>query len=194
MIFEKLQKARVLLQNKKLKKSGKNDYAGFTYFELADFLPAINEIFEGLKLYSKFSLSKTMATLKIIDTEDKSFDIFYMPTAELQLKGCNSIQALGGTNTYLRRYLYLNALEIVDNDLFDKTSGKNQQSQQPKPQIAPEMKQFCDEIKKRLTADEIKEFVKLHGIVSSDVNTLALFFAKFKDIDEAVMKFKEGKK
>jgi predicted aldo/keto reductase-like oxidoreductase len=32
-VFEKLQQARVQLQNEKLKKSGKNAYAGFSYFE-----------------------------------------------------------------------------------------------------------------------------------------------------------------
>ena len=35
---------RVKLQNAKLKKSGKNKFAGFDYFELADFLPKLNEL------------------------------------------------------------------------------------------------------------------------------------------------------
>ena len=35
---------RVKLQNAKLKKSGKNKSAGFDYFELADFLPKLNEL------------------------------------------------------------------------------------------------------------------------------------------------------
>ena len=35
---------RVKLQNSKLKKSGKNKFAGFDYFELADFLPTLNEL------------------------------------------------------------------------------------------------------------------------------------------------------
>ena len=35
-IYEKLQSARVKLQSKKLKKSGKNKHTGFSYFELAE--------------------------------------------------------------------------------------------------------------------------------------------------------------
>jgi hypothetical protein len=37
---------RVSLQNLKLKKSGKNKFAGFEYYELADFLPALNELMQ----------------------------------------------------------------------------------------------------------------------------------------------------
>lgn len=124
-IYEKLQSARVDLQNKKLKKSGKNKFAGFEYFELSDFLPTINELFKTYKLFSQFTISDNQAYLHIIDAEKiEDAIIFTMPIAELELKGCNKLQALGGVNTYLRRYLYLNALEIVEADLFDAEAGK----------------------------------------------------------------------
>lgn len=129
MIYEKLQKVRVELQQMKLKKSGKNNYAGFTYFELADFLPTVNEMFLKYKIFSNFSMNEEFASLKIIDFEDNTEAIFTTPTAELELKGCNKIQALGGTHTYLKRYLYINALEIIEYDLFDATSGKEEISE-----------------------------------------------------------------
>ena len=44
-IYEKLQKARVDLQSKGIKKSGKNTFAKYDYYELADFMPAVNSIF-----------------------------------------------------------------------------------------------------------------------------------------------------
>ena len=56
MIQEKLQQARIELQKQKLKKSGKNNYSGFTYYELADFLPQVNTIFNDLKVFSNFSI------------------------------------------------------------------------------------------------------------------------------------------
>lgn len=127
-IYEKLQTARVELQNKKLKKSGKNKFAGFEYFELSDFLPTINEIFKQYKLFSQFIITDNQASLHIIDAEKiEDAVVFTMPTAELELKGCNKLQALGGVNTYLRRYLYLNALEIVEADLFDAEAGKDKE-------------------------------------------------------------------
>jgi hypothetical protein len=133
MIFEKLQKCRVGLQNKKLKKTGKNTYAGFEYFELADFLPTVNEMFLENKLFSSFSMDTDKAYLTITDYEDKTQAQFFTPIAELELKGCNKIQALGGTHTYLKRYLYINALEIIEADLFDRTTGKQEPTTTPKP-------------------------------------------------------------
>jgi len=71
---------------------------------------------------------KSYATLKIIDSDTEKELIFTMPSEEAPLKGSTPIQQLGSVNTYLKRYLYLNALEIVENDLLDSQSG-NVQSQ-----------------------------------------------------------------
>ena len=135
-VFEKLQEARVKLQNAKLKKSGKNAYAGFSYFELADFIPTVNNIFNDLKLFSNFSIIAGVATLTIINSEKPDeLTTFSMPTTELTLKGCTPIQALGGVNTYCRRYLYLNALEIVENDLLDGKAGTFEKEEPKKTKV-----------------------------------------------------------
>ena len=112
----------------KLKKSGENKYSGFKYYELADFLPQINKIFYDLKLFSNFSMGYNEATLTVTDWEDNTYEEFTTPAEELELKGCNKIQALGGVHTYLKRYLYLNALEIVENDMFDANTGKKEEN------------------------------------------------------------------
>lgn len=138
-VYQKLQNARVMLQNKKLKKSGKNKLAGFEYFELADFLPSVNAIFDEMKMCSCFSIENDTATLTIVNAEvpeDKI--VFICPIAELDLEGCNAIQALGGVNTYCKRYLYLNALEIVEADMFDPTAGQAEpKEQKPQAQAKP---------------------------------------------------------
>ena len=126
MITKKLQECRVELQNKKLKKSGKNKFAGFDYFELKDFLPTVNEMFNQKGMFSNFSIFGATAKLLVVDTEDESAIEFTSPIAELDLKGCNKIQALGGVHTYMKRYLYLNALEIVESDLFDSVTGSGE--------------------------------------------------------------------
>lgn len=124
-VYSKLQTARVRLQESDLKKSGENKFAGFKYFELGDFLPSINKIFDELKLSSFINFTKEEAKLTIINSEkiDETIE-FTCPVADLTLKGANAIQNLGGTQTYLRRYLYMNALEIVENDEFDAIIGK----------------------------------------------------------------------
>lgn len=128
-IYIKLQNARVKLQKSELTKSGENKFAGFKYFELSDFLPRINEIMQEEKLCSFINFYESRATLTIINAENPDEKIeFNSDAPELQLKGTNAIQNQGGKITYLRRYLYMNAFEITENDMFDAISGKDEES------------------------------------------------------------------
>lgn len=124
-IYAKLQACRVELQQMNIKKSGKNDFAKYDYYELGDFLPKINELMLGKNLTSNISFTNELATLTIIDT-DKPEDtiVFTSPMSDASLKGCHNVQNLGATQSYLRRYLYMNAFEIVEHDALDATTGK----------------------------------------------------------------------
>jgi hypothetical protein len=123
-VYAKLQKARIKLQSAAIKKSGHNKFAGYQYFELGDFLPTINEIFNELGLCSVISFDKELATLRIIDTDNGGAITFTSPMADANLKGCHPIQNLGAVETYSRRYLYVTALEIVEHDALDATTGQ----------------------------------------------------------------------
>lgn len=128
-IYEKIQQCRVELQKLKLKKGGKNKFANFEYYELADFIPVVNELFLKHKLHSKFDITcidgKEMAILTIINVEKpEEVETFSSPIADAEVKGCTPIQCLGGVHTYMKRYLYQNALEIVEPDLLDTVVGK----------------------------------------------------------------------
>lgn len=125
-VFQKLQTCRVELQKMNLKKTGKNAFAGFTYYELGDFLPQVNELFLKYGLASDFSIDSVSneAMLLIINSDKPEESIlFKSPIADANIKGCTPVQSLGGVHTYLKRYLYINALEIVENDMFDGKVG-----------------------------------------------------------------------
>jgi len=124
-VYYKLQTARIKLQSMTLKKSGHNKFAGYQYFELGDFLPTINEIFHELGLCSAVSFDNELATLKIVDVDTGGMIRFTSPMAEANLKGCHPIQNLGAVETYQRRYLYVTALEIVEHDALDATTGQD---------------------------------------------------------------------
>ena len=124
-VYSKLQKARVILQELPLKKSGFNSFANFKYFELSDFLPSINTIFDNLGLCSVFNISDGVATLRIFDAEFGGVIIFRSPIADAASGKAPPIQALGSMHTYLRRYLMLNALEITEHDAVDATIKKD---------------------------------------------------------------------
>lgn len=131
-IYAKLAQARVKLQKENLKKTGNN--RSFKYFELKDFLPRVNEIFDELKMCAVVRYSSELATLTIYDCEKEESIEFTSPMVQKALPSGTEIQNLGAIQTYQRRYLYLTALEIVEDDLVDsippeKTEQKKQESQ-----------------------------------------------------------------
>ena len=62
---------RVKLQNAKLKKSGKNKYADFDYFELADFLPKLNELMLEEGVNDRYRIEEGYAILELIKRDEK---------------------------------------------------------------------------------------------------------------------------
>ena len=125
-IYKKLQQARLKLQSTSLKKSGRNKFAGFEYFELGDFLPTIQTIFDEVGLCGTVSFGTDIATLNIVDTDDITQSIvFTSPMSTAELKGCHAIQNLGAVQTYLRRYLWVAAMEIVEHDALDAVTGSD---------------------------------------------------------------------
>lgn len=141
---KKLMQARIKLQSIELKKSGQNKFAGFSYFELGDFLPAVQSIFAEVGLCGVVSYSNEYATLKIFDVDNPSDPIVILsPMAELVLKGTHPIQNMGAIQTYQRRYLWMTALEIVEHDQLDATVGepvKAEPKPEPKPVVKPPKK------------------------------------------------------
>ena len=130
-IYEKLQTVRVALQAKNLKKSGKNTYSNYNYYELADFLPEIMQLMAEHKITSVVAFTKEQATLTLIDTEKPDAHIvFTSPMAGASLKAAHEIQNLGAVETYQRRYLYMTAFEIVEADVLDISQGKAQPTNQ----------------------------------------------------------------
>lgn len=148
-VYKRLQEARAKLKNTSLlKKSG--DTTKYLYFELGDFLPAVIDIFNDIGLCSviTFNIDNDIidnrisnqskfvgvAKLEIINSDNPSEKIiFSSPFVEMEeTKMNNPIQLLGGVQTYMRRYLYMLALDIVENDLIEKLP-KEDESQLAKP-------------------------------------------------------------
>lgn len=171
-IYKKLQKVRVDLQNSNLKKSGNNKFAGYQYFELGDFLPKINELMLENNLTSSICFMPEIAVLKIIDCDKPEDSIeFTSPVANAQLKGCHDIQNLGAVQTYLRRYLWTNAMEIVEHDPLDATTGQQDDTLFDAPQTKADC--ITEGQAKRIfamskgNAQLVKEIIMKYGYTSS---------------------------
>jgi hypothetical protein len=123
-VYQKLNEARNLFHQAPLKKTGKNSFAGYSYFELGDFVVPALEIFKKVGLTSIISFKQDEATMQIINT-DKPDEVVTIttPMSEANLKGCHPVQNLGAVQTYIRRYLWVAAMEIVEHDALDSTTG-----------------------------------------------------------------------
>lgn len=132
-LYEKITNIKSDFLKANVKKSGKNKFANYTYYELADITPVLIELCKQYKVFTKFSYTKDQATLEIVNIENPGErEIYTSPMEELELKGCNKIQALGGTETYSRRYLYMSAFDIIENDMFDAVISEEKDKPQEK--------------------------------------------------------------
>jgi len=118
-VYKKLMQARVKLQATKIGKSGHNKFAGYSYMQLDDFLPVTQNIFAEIGLCGIISYGVEFATLTIIDTDGGGEVVIQSPMSTAALKGCHEVQNLGAVQTYLRRYLWVTAMEIVEHDALD---------------------------------------------------------------------------
>ena len=125
-IYTKLMEVRVAFHKLELKKSGLNKFAGFKYYELGDFLVPATKLLQEVNLCPMISFNNDLATMTLINGDEPTEQItFTSPMRDLELKGTNAVQNLGGVQTYLTRYLYIQLLNIVEADVFDATSGKD---------------------------------------------------------------------
>ncbi len=131
-VYQKLNEARDEFHQAKLKKSGHNKFANYYYFELGDFVIPALEIFKQIGLTSIISFGKEEASMTIVNNDKPEEKVVLTsPMSSAALKGCHEVQNLGAVQTYLRRYLWVAALEIVEHDALDGTVGSDKKTIKP---------------------------------------------------------------
>ena len=166
-IYQKIQAVKKELSERELKKSGENKFSGFKYYELGDFLPSIIELCAKYGLFTQITFTEDKGILNIVDcnaevvqegTPSEYRIVQYeSPLKELELKGANAIQALGGAETYLRRYLYMNAFDIVEADMFDSAEFEKKKKAKTEKTALEKIINDCKEAFKKADDDIKKE-------------------------------------
>ncbi len=124
-VHHKLSTARRKFHSLKLEKTGENKFAGYKYFELGDFLIPALTVFDEVGLGATVSFTADLATMTIRDLDNPADTLAVTsPMGSAALKGCHEVQNIGAVETYQRRYLWVAALEIVEHDALDATTGK----------------------------------------------------------------------
>ena len=127
-VLTKINQLRQHIHSAELKKTGRNTFSKYNYFELADFLvPALKQCFE-LNLSAVVSFTADLATMTVTDLDDGTQFLITSPMSSASLKACHEVQNLGAVQTYLRRYLWVALLEIVEHDAIDSSAGPVEKS------------------------------------------------------------------
>ena len=135
-VYRKLQAARAELSKANLKKTGHNKFGNWYYYELGDFMPTVHKLFDAVGLCGVVTFGE-MAMLTIYDTEDGSSVQFFSPIVYAENSKGQAIQVLGSTHTYLRRYLWLLAMEITESDQIDSQPQEEKPVKIEKPAAKP---------------------------------------------------------
>jgi hypothetical protein len=149
-VYQKLAKARTMFLQSDAKKTGKNMHLAFKYFELDDIVPIATKIFEEIGLISLTNFTSDIATMTIVNIDNDSENIvFTAPFNQIApivsnagKMATNEMQALGSSITYMRRYLYMIALDICEPDSIDPIVSTTPVQTTPAP--APVTKQTTE--------------------------------------------------
>lgn len=159
-VYQKLMVARAKFLESDVQKTGKNMHLSFKYFELEDIVPTAIRIFNEVGLIPIVNFSTDVATMNIVNTDNPEEVIpFVAPFNQIApivsnagKQATNEMQALGSSITYMRRYLYMIALDICESDSIDANIGKGESAapsaEAPKTPATPEQRQ---EVKTNLT-------------------------------------------
>lgn len=191
-ILKKLQKLRAevtkAIKEGEIKKSGVHKHKGktrFKYFELKDFIPFVNEKMEQLGMTSVVNFyrndEKKQATLTLFNTDDPTDSIYFdCPWTDAELRGgATKIQEQGASHTYLRRYLWTNALELTEKDPVEAQKQEKSPTQE-------KLEKRIEGIRNQDEVEKAREFIKQNEGISDNTKENLLSTLEAKEVDVAL--------
>lgn len=184
-VYQKLLKAREMFLQADVQKTGKNMHLSFKYFELDDIVPTAVRIFSEVGLIPIVNFTSDTATMNIVNTDNPDESVpFVAPFNQIApivsntgKQATNEMQALGSSITYMRRYLYMMALDICESDGIDGEIGKPT-APAPAPKAPPATPEQRQEVKQNLTAPA-------ENATALQIKGLKAVLKKLKDADPA---------
>ena len=117
------------------------------------------------------------AVLTVINIDNPEEKIEYSSDVkDLELKAANAIQNYGGIQTYSRRYLYMNAFDIVEAEMFDKEMNKKKKQATKQSNAVKNFINTCS--KKYIGLNDTKRKEKIAEKLKE------LGYTNFKDIEK----------
>ena len=139
LLLQKTQKAKETFLSSGIKPTGYNSYQKYHYFSLDDIVPAVVKICCELGLATQFKFTRECGKLLVIDLETGCKQVFTTPlpspTNNKATEQCKELQAI---QTYSRRALYLQWLEIVEVNSIELENTSTKQKKKKGAKKAPQ--------------------------------------------------------
>jgi hypothetical protein len=139
LIHLRITQLRNKLATADIKKSGHNEFSGFRYYELKDFLPYLNKFCEELNISHTLQIHPDKASIIFYNCENQTDNTeisIMVPPVLLQeifaqrfvdragkQKEPNFPQLYGSILTYIKRYAYIMALDLCEGDNIELNIG-----------------------------------------------------------------------
>jgi len=204
-IYEKLQKARLIIKTSDLKKAGHNEYSKYDYYTPEQVAKLVDDACKDVNIMHLFDLKRNeygiFGILQIINLDDITEELTFEQSTDIpQITATNIAQQIGGAVTYTKRYMLMTAFDIVDNNLdFDttekpsskKTSVKNSKGKEPENWLniytSKDKKEITQEFKdchkaihegvdgKKFTVHDIRKKYKVSKAVAKELENEFFF-------------------
>ena len=167
-VYQKLNTVRLKIMDGSIKQSGMNRSVGYEYFELADFVPQVTKLFNEVGLISVVTYSEDLAVMTVVNTDKPEEQIIFSSPMRYpsENKAINPVQALGGAHTYLRRYLYYMALDLVVVDEIEPTTVPNNKPMNIEApfKAPPTPVQRAEIVKENTDVDSVADELLINGL------------------------------
>ena len=178
-IHARIAKVKLDLTKKEIKKSGHNKFAGFKYHELQDFLEHIVELNDkhGINDTIHIDPQTGVAKLRLTNADNKEdYAETIVPYVEAQMTSkTDPVQRMGATITYMRRYLYMTAYAIQENDAIDSADP----TEKPKGLSPQENAKQRESFKKWLRGEHSTDYDDALAFALNEVGASTLEEVKF---------------
>ena len=139
LLLQKTQTAKECFLSSGIKPTGYNSYQKYNYFSLDDIVPEVVKICNKLGLATQFKFTRECGKLLVIDLETGCKQVFTTPipapTNNKATEQCKEIQAI---QTYSRRALYLQWLEIVEVNSIELENTSTKQKKKKRTTTTPQ--------------------------------------------------------
>lgn len=121
-----------------IEKKGNNSFKNYDYFRPDDVNNVLKPLLYKYRLFDYYNLDRlengrSLARLDITTFDNDEKMTYTMDAPDISIQGANDVMNVGGTMTYTKRYLLMNAFDMADNeDDFDNNKTFNQM-----PKTAP---------------------------------------------------------